>query len=71
MAYYHAIRAGMGFGHMQMTLVESDLENGNLVEVLKGFKLRNMGIYLVANEKSPLTPKTRAFKDFAESWFEN
>jgi len=70
MGYYHAIRAGMGFGHMQKMLIESDLKSGDLVEVLHGFKLRNVGIHLVANDKSPLTPKTLAFRDFAESWFD-
>lgn len=68
-AYHHAVRTGMGYGIMQKILIEEDLDTGRLVEVLHGIKFRTVGIHLVKKDKASLTPKTKAFKEFALSYF--
>jgi len=45
-------------------MVESDLKEGRLVEVLRGFAPANRSVYAVLPRQGALLPKVRAFVDF-------
>lgn len=60
-----AALAGTGIATTASFIVHDDLARGDLVSVLPGFRLRPRDIYAVYPHNRHLSPKVRAFVDFA------
>jgi DNA-binding transcriptional LysR family regulator len=65
MALRHAALAGTGIVNTASFIVQEDLARGDLVPLLPGYTLRARELYAVYPHNRHLSPKVRAFIDFA------
>lgn len=59
-----AVVAGMGLGMLPTFVVSSALRNGSLVQVLKGYKVMEHGLYALYPSNRYLPARVRMFVDF-------
>ena len=58
-----AVRAGVGIQHLPLSEIEDELQSGELVEAMPGWKLPTMGVYAVWPDVGPQKKLTRRFID--------
>jgi DNA-binding transcriptional LysR family regulator len=58
------VKAGMGIGQILKLMVMSELENGQLVQVLSDYRSEPTGIYAVYPQRAFLPLKVRAVIDY-------
>ncbi|MFC5473338.1 LysR family transcriptional regulator [Paraherbaspirillum soli] len=64
-----AALAGLGIAASGSFIVHEDLRRGDLVQVLPDFTLRPRELYVLYPQNRHLSPKVRAFVDFAVEWY--
>ncbi|CAM7623982.1 MULTISPECIES: LysR family transcriptional regulator [Klebsiella] len=68
-SYLSAIRLGLGLAQVPRFHVENDLRTGHLVEILEATPPRSIPVSLVFSKGRQLSPRVRAFIDWAISVF--
>jgi DNA-binding transcriptional LysR family regulator len=63
--------AGLGIANAAAFIVREELERGTLVEVLPGYRPRPRELYALYPQSRHLSPKVRAFVDYAASIYIN
>ncbi|WP_426337031.1 LysR family transcriptional regulator [Pseudoduganella sp. R-31] len=66
-----AAAAGLGIANAAAFIVREELENGALVEVLPGYTPKPRELYALYPQNRHLSPKVRAFVDYAASIYIN
>ncbi|WP_426341358.1 LysR family transcriptional regulator [Pseudoduganella sp. S-14] len=66
-----AAAAGLGIANAAAFIVREELENGALVEVLHGYMPKPRELYALYPQNRHLSPKVRAFVDYAASIYIN
>jgi DNA-binding transcriptional LysR family regulator len=69
LALREALVAGVGIALTPSFVVGGELRDGRLVSVLNNFGTRTRELYAILPERKHLTPKTRAFVEFAANLF--
>ncbi|MEO6921602.1 MAG: LysR family transcriptional regulator [Collimonas sp.] len=64
-----AALAGLGIAATSSFIVHEDLRRGDLLQVLPGFTLKPRDLYAIYPQNRHLSPKVRAFVDFAVTWY--
>jgi DNA-binding transcriptional LysR family regulator len=64
-----AALAGLGIAATSSFIVHEDLRRGDLLRVLPGFTLKPRDLYAIYPQNRHLSPKVRAFVDFAVAWY--
>lgn len=64
-----AALAGLGIAATSSFIVHEDLRRGDLQQVLPGFILKPRDLFAIYPQNRHLSPKVRAFVDFAVSWY--
>ncbi len=64
-----AALAGLGIASTTSFIVHEDLRRGTLVQVLPTFVLKSQELYVLYPQNRHLSPKVRAFVDFAVEWY--
>lgn len=60
----HLLLAGMGIAVIPKYLVESELQSGELLQVLEDYQLPKVEIYVAFQSRSGLPIRVRTFLDF-------
>lgn len=61
---HRLIQAGCGIGYLPDWLIVEDLQQGSLVRLLPGFKIRSIQLYAAYVERAFLSAKVRTMIDF-------
>lgn len=64
-----AALAGLGITATAAFIVQEDLRRGDLLRILPGFTMKPRELYAMYPQNRHLSPKVRAFVDFAVSWY--
>ena len=64
LAMNQAALAGLGICRMPTFIAGSEIEAGRLIQLLPGYSLLELSIYLIFTERKKMAPKIRAFIDF-------
>lgn len=64
-----AALAGLGIAATSSFIVHEDLRRGDLLQVLPGYTLKPRDLYAIYPQNRHLSPKVRAFVDFAADWY--
>lgn len=68
-AVFQSVRAGLGIGFFLDLSIQSELQNGRLMQVLHEEKLPRKMLYLVYKKSEKLSQKHLMFKEFIKSQF--
>ena len=64
-----AALAGLGIAATSSFIVHEDLRRGDLLHVLPDYTLKPRDLYAIYPQNRHLSPKVRAFVDFAAAWY--
>ncbi|SDY37464.1 DNA-binding transcriptional regulator, LysR family [Collimonas sp. OK242] len=64
-----AALAGLGIAATSSFIVHEDLRRGDLLHILSDYTLKPRDLYAIYPQNRHLSPKVRAFVDFAAAWY--